>query len=154
MKIGDILIGDLIIPELTSKNKKEVLEELVSVIVKQNNLLNKEELIEVLLERERLGSTGIGDGIAIPHGKLKNIDTLLASFGKSIDGVDFDSMDGKPTHLFFLLVAPENSAGIHLKALARISRLLKDSSFKQDLMETKSKDDLFKTIIERDENSR
>lgn len=154
MKIGDILSGDLIVSELTSKNKKEVLEELVGVIVKQNNLLNKEELIEVLLERERLGSTGIGDGIAIPHGKLKNIDTLLASFGKSIDGVDFDSMDGKPTHLFFLLVAPENSAGIHLKALAGISRLLKDSSFKQDLMEAKSKDDLFKTIIERDENSR
>lgn len=153
MKIADILSGDLIIPELTSKNKKEVLEELVSVIVKQNNLINKEELIEVLLEREKLGSTGIGDGIAIPHGKLKNIDTLLASFGKSIDGVDFDSMDGKSTHLFFLLVAPENSAGIHLKALARISRLLKDSSFKQDLMEAKLKDDLFKTIIERDENS-
>jgi len=153
MKIADILSGDLIIPELTSKNKKEVLEELVSVIVKQNKLINKEELIEVLLEREKLGSTGIGDGIAIPHGKLKNIGALLASFGKSIDGVDFDSMDGKPTHLFFLLVAPENSAGIHLKALARISRLLKDSSFKQDLMEAKLKDDLFKTIIERDENS-
>ncbi|OIP34222.1 MAG: PTS fructose transporter subunit IIA [Deltaproteobacteria bacterium CG12_big_fil_rev_8_21_14_0_65_43_10] len=151
MKIADILSGDLIIPELTSKNKKEVLEELVSVIVKQNKLINKEELIEVLLEREQLGSTGIGDGIAIPHGKLKNIGALLASFGKSIDGVDFDSMDGKPTHLFFLLVAPENSAGIHLKALARISRLLKDSSFKQDLMEAKLKDDLFKTIIERDE---
>ena len=153
MKIADILSGDLIIPELTSKNKKEVLEELVSVIVKQNKLINKEELIEVLLEREQLGSTGIGDGIAIPHGKLKDIGALLASFGKSIDGVDFDSMDGKPTHLFFLLVAPENSAGIHLKALARISRLLKDSSFKQDLMEAKLKDDLFKTIIERDENS-
>lgn len=153
MKIADILSGDLIIPELTSKNKKEVLEELVSVILKQNKLINKEELIEVLLEREQLGSTGIGDGIAIPHGKLKNIDALLASFGKSRDGVDFDSMDGKPTHLFFLLVAPENSAGIHLKALARISRLLKDSSFKQDLMEAKLKDDLFKTIIERDENS-
>jgi len=151
MKIADILSGDLIIPELTSKNKKEVLEELVSVIVKQNKLINKEELIEVLLEREQLGSTGIGDGIAIPHGKLKNIGALLASFGKSIDGVDFDSMDGKPTHLFFLLVAPENSAGIHLKALARISRLLKDSSFKQGLMEAKLKDDLFKTIIERDE---
>ena len=153
MKIADILSGDLVIPELTSKNKKEVLEELVSVIVKQNKLINKEELIEVLLEREKLGSTGIGDGIAIPHGKLKNIGALLASFGKSIDGVDFDSMDGKPTHLFFLLVAPENSAGIHLKALARISRLLKDSSFKQGLMEAKLKDDLFKTIIERDENS-
>ena len=153
MKIADILSRDLIIPELTSKSKKEVLEELVAAIVKQNKQINKKELIKVLLERENLGSTGIGDGIAIPHGKLKNIDTLLASFGKSIDGVDFDSMDGKPTHLFFLLVAPENSAGIHLKALARISRLLKDNSFKQNLMNAKLKEDIFKTIIERDENS-
>lgn len=153
MKIADILNRDLIIPELTSKNKKEVLEELVAAIVKQNKRINKEELIKVLLEREKLGSTGIGDGVAIPHGKLKNIDALLASFGKSVDGVDFDSMDGKPTHIFFLLVAPENSAGIHLKALARISRLLKDNSFKQNLMNARLKEDIFKTIIERDDDS-
>ena len=151
MKIADILNRDLIIAELTSKSKKEVLEELVGVIAEQDKRIDKEELAEVLLERERLGSTGIGDGIAIPHGKLKNIDTLLSSFGRSAGGVDFESMDGKPTYLFFLLVAPENSAGIHLKALARISRLLKDSSFRKNLMEAKSREDLFKTIIAGDE---
>ena len=153
MKIADILSGSSVISELSSKNKKEVLEELVSVMAEQDKRINKEELIEVLMERERLGSTGIGDGVAIPHGKLKNINALLASFGRSIDGVDFESIDGKPTHLFFLLVAPENSAGIHLKALARISRLLKDDSFRKDLMEGKSEGVLFQTIIERDENS-
>ncbi|MFH1623963.1 MAG: PTS sugar transporter subunit IIA [Pseudomonadota bacterium] len=151
MKLADILNRELIIAELASKNKKEVLEELVSVIAKQDKRIDQEELAEVLLERERLGSTGIGDGIAIPHGKLKNINTLLSSFGRSVEGVDFESMDGKPTHLFFLLVAPENSAGVHLKALARISRLLKDSSFRQNLMEAKSKEDLFKTIVAEDE---
>jgi PTS system nitrogen regulatory IIA component len=151
MKITDILNGDSLISELNSKNKKEVLEELVSVIVKKNKKVNKEELTEVLIERERLGSTGIGGGIAIPHGKLRNIDRLLASFGRSKEGVDFDSMDGKPTHLFFLLVAPEDSAGVHLTALARISRLLKDDSFRNHLMEAKSKGEIFRAIIERDE---
>jgi len=151
MKITDILDGDLIIPELTSKNKKEVVEELVSVIAEQDKRIDKAELTEVLLEREKLGSTGIGDGIAIPHGKLKSIDTLRASFGRSREGVGFESMDGKPTHLFFLLVAPKNSASIHLKALARISRLLKDGPFRKNLMEAKSKEELFNTIIERDE---
>ena len=151
MKIADILNENLVVSKLTSKNKKEVLEELVSVIIKQDKRINKKEIIEVLIERERLGSTGIGDGIAIPHGKLKNIDTLVASFGRSEEGVDFESMDGESTHLFFLLVAPENSAGIHLKALARISRLLKDSSFRKNLMEAKSGEDIFKAIIEKDE---
>ena len=151
MKIVDILHRDSIILNLASQNKKEILEELVSVVVKQDNRINKAELIEVLLERERLGSTAIGDGIAIPHGKLKNIDSLLASFGRSVKGVDFESMDSKPTHLFFLLVAPENSAGVHLKALARISRLLKNSSFRENLMEAESKEELFNSIIEKDE---
>ena len=151
MKIADILSGDLVIPDLVSKTKKEVIEELVAIISQRDNSIDKTELTEVLLEREKLGSTGIGDGIAIPHGKLKNIDTLLASFGRSIEGVGFESMDGQPTHLFFLLVAPKNSAGIHLKALARISRLLKDSSFRKNLMEAGSREELFKTIIEKDE---
>ncbi len=151
MKIVDILSIDSVIPELRSKNKREVLEELVTVIVKKDCSLSKEELLEVFLERERLGSTGIGDGIAIPHGKLKNIDTLFASFGRSIEGIDFESMDGKPTHIFFLLVAPENSAGIHLKTLARISRLLKDGFFRKSLMEARSEEEIFKNIIERDE---
>lgn len=151
MKIMDILSRDSVVPNLVSQNKKEVLEELVSAVVDQDKRIDKAELIEVLLERERLGSTAIGDGIAIPHGKLKNIDNLLASFGRSIQGVDFESIDNKPTHLFFLLVAPENSAGAHLKALARISRLLTNSSFRENLMVAESKEQLFNNIIEKDE---
>lgn len=151
MKIVDILSEDSVIPALTSKNKKAVIEELVSVLVNKDERLNKEELIEVFLERERLGSTGIGGGIAIPHGKLGSIDMMLASFGRSLEGVDFESTDGTPTHIFFLLIAPENSAGTHLKALARISRLLKDDSFRKSLMHAKSKKEIFENIIERDE---
>jgi len=112
--------------------------------------LNKEALVEVLLERERLGSTGIGDGIAIPHGKIQDLDELILSFGRSAQGIEFDSMDGRPTHLFFLLIAPENSAGIHLRALAKISRLLKSAHFRQRLLEAGTVEELFLVIQEED----
>jgi PTS system nitrogen regulatory IIA component len=136
---------------LRATTKKGVLEELSNVLVERGKLPDHEKVVEVLLEREKLGSTGIGDGIAIPHGKMRGIKELVISFGRSIKGVDFESIDNKPTHLFFLLVAPENSAGVHLKALARISRLLKDSSFRNRLMEARDRQDLFMVIAEEDE---
>lgn len=150
MKISEILNKDLLIPNLQSKNKKGVLEELAGVLVAQGKLPDLEKVVEVLLDREKLGSTGIGDGIAIPHGKIKDLGGVVASFGRSREGVDFESIDQKPTHLFFLLVAPENSAGIHLKALARISRLLKDPNFRKRLMEAESQKELFQIISEED----
>jgi PTS system nitrogen regulatory IIA component len=111
MKITDILGKDSVIEKLTSRDKKGVLEELVSVLVEHGKLADKEKTVQVLLERERLGSTGIGDGIAIPHGKLKDIQNIICSFGRSKEGIDFQSLDEKPSHLFFLLLAPEDSAG-------------------------------------------
>jgi PTS system nitrogen regulatory IIA component len=105
----------------------------------------------VLLERERLGSTGIGDGIAIPHGKLKDLDQLVLSFGRSSQGVDFESMDGKPVHLFFLLVAPESCAGIHLRALARIARLLKNGVVRKKLGSMSDRDEIYNLIKQEDE---
>ncbi len=135
MKIIDILTADRILPGLTATTKKGVLEELADAVVREFKNLDRSKLLEVLIERENLGSTGIGDNIAIPHGKLPDLDDLVLCFGRSLAGVSFDSMDGKPTHLFFLLLAPENSIGLHLKALAKISRLLKDSSFRRNLME-------------------
>jgi len=151
MRISELINEKFIVPELKAKTKKGVLKELVNNLASSENKVNPEELLRVLLEREKLGSTGIGEGIAIPHGKLKNIDKLILSFGKSIEGVDFESMDGKPVHLFFLLVAPENSAGTHLKALARISRLLKDPKFRQRLMDASAPEDIYKTIVQEDE---
>jgi PTS system nitrogen regulatory IIA component len=150
MKILDILHKDRIIPELSSQSKTEVLEELTGALLGHQKSLNKEALVEVLMERERLGSTGIGDGIAIPHGKIQDLDELMLSFGRSVQGIDFDSMDGRPTHLFFLLVAPENSAGIHLRALAKISRLLKSAHFRHRLMEADTKAEIFQIIEEED----
>ena len=150
MKILDILDKECIIPELRSRTKEEVLEELTGALLSCKANLDKEALVEVLLERERLGSTGIGDGIAIPHGKVQDLDELVLSFGRSTQGIEFDSMDGRPTHLFFLLIAPENSAGIHLRALAKISRLLKSSPFRQRLLEAGTEEELFQVIQEED----
>jgi PTS system nitrogen regulatory IIA component len=107
--------------------------------------------LKVLLEREKLGSTGINDGVAIPHGKLQNIDKLLAVFGRSKEGIDFGALDGKASHLFFLLVAPANSAGAHLKALARISRVAKNESFREKCIKAKAGEDLFQLMVEEDE---
>ena len=151
MKITELMNKDLIIPMLVAKTKKEALKELADCVVKKESNVDNAELLRVLLEREELGSTGIGDGIAIPHGKIKTIANLIVSFGRSLDGVDFQSMDGKPTHIIFLLIAPENSAGIHLKALARISRLLKDSTFRKNIMGVASSQEIYDIIAQEDE---
>ena len=151
MKLSEIFKPQLIISNLKANDKKGVLEELSQVITEQNPSLNKRSLLQVLLERERLGSTGIGDGIALPHGKLKELSNLLISFGRSIDGLDFDSIDEQPAYLFFLLLAPVNSAGMHLTALAKISRMLKDANFRQRLMGAKSRKEIYKVIMDMDE---
>jgi PTS system nitrogen regulatory IIA component len=151
MKILDILDKRFINPRLASMSKEGILRELVRAITQVEKQVDENRLIEILLERESLGSTGIGDGVAIPHGKSKDMKRLLASFGRSLPGMDFQSMDGKPTHLFFLLVAPENSAGIHLKALARISRLMKDNVFRKRLMEVESAEEIYSLFSAEDE---
>src|SRR5437016_10281138 len=122
MKIVDFVWPELFLPDLVAHDKAEVIKDLVSHLAAHVNGVDREQLAKVLMERERLASTAIGEGVAIPHGKLDAVGKLVACVGRALEGVDFDSMDGRPTHLFFVLVAPENSTGVHLKALARISR--------------------------------
>ena len=151
MKLSELIHEENVLPDLKAKDKKGVLEELVDTLIKQEPSLDKNALVKVLLERERLGSTGIGDGVAIPHGKFHSVTQPTISFGRSRKGLDFESMDGEPTHLFFLLVAPENSASIHLKALARIAKILKNSAFRKELMEVSGRQELYRKIIQNDE---
>ncbi|MGO9136728.1 MAG: PTS sugar transporter subunit IIA [Syntrophales bacterium] len=151
MKIMDIFRKEYIIEELKAKTKRDVLAELSGVIHRENGAINQALIVNTLLDREKLGSTGIGDGIAIPHGKLADLDELIVSFGRSRQGVEFESMDGKPANLFFLLLAPENTTGLHLKVLAKISKMLKDSTFRKKLIEAKSKDELYVTIADKDD---
>ena len=108
-------------------------------------------MLQVLGKREELRSTGIEEGVAFPHGRVPGLAQLLSCFGRCRNGVDFDSFDGKPTHLFFVLLIPENAEGCHLKALARLNRLFQDGQFRQDLKVAESAQDLFKTIMEFDE---
>jgi nitrogen PTS system EIIA component len=150
MQILDVLHKEAIIADLKSRTKKEVLDELVAPVARLTNI-DPDELVKVLLERERLGSTGIGGGIGIPHGKLKHLEHLIIGFGLSRAGVDFESLDGEPTRIFFLLVTPENSTGLHLKLLARISRILKNEPFKERLLQATESDEIYGIIKEEDE---
>ena len=150
MKISEILHRSAIIADLKSNDKKGVLEELAAA-VSGTTEADSQQILKVLLEREQLGSTGIGGGIGIPHGKLNAINSIVVGFGLSRGGVDFDSLDNKPVHIFFLLITPENSTGSHLKVLAQISRLLKQSDFKNRLMKAETVDDIVQIIHDVDD---
>jgi len=148
MNLKQLISPEAVISDLKAKDKVSVLAELVRPLLNQDPGLDKDELVKILLEREKLGSTGIGDGIAIPHGKVEKLEELLISFGRSMEGIDFDSMDGKPAHLFFLLLAPESSTSSHLTALAQLSRLLKNKTFREQLLEAEETSDIFQLIVE------
>lgn len=153
MRLADILDKETVISDLKARDKRGVLEELAAVVAGRNPSLDKVALVDVLVERERLGSTGIGDGVAIPHGKLRGVKEPIVSFGRSKAGLDFESMDGEPVHLFFLLIAPENSSGVHLQVLAKIAKILKSSAFRKRLMDARTREGLYEAIIATDEES-
>ncbi len=150
MKIMDVLVKDAVILDLESDTKDTLLAEMAGALAKVVPALEADRLLEVLIEREGLQSTGIGEGVAIPHGKMPGLQSLVASFARSRAGVDFESIDGQPTQLFFLLVVPEHSGGQHLKALARISRFFRDPAFRHKLIEAEQVEDIFAAIEEED----
>jgi PTS system nitrogen regulatory IIA component len=151
VKITDFLDVKTVSPALDHGEKNAVLEELAELLAANHSELEKKKVLDVLLERERISTTAIGEGVAIPHGKLAGVDRVVGAFARSPKGVDFASLDGGPTHLFFALIAPENAAADHLKALARISRLLKDEAFRRRLMAGETAEELFTIIAEEDE---
>jgi PTS system nitrogen regulatory IIA component len=162
VKIVEFVHEALILPELKGRDKPSVLRELAQHLAANTEStpendptaaprhIDADTLYEVLLEREKLASTAIGEGVAIPHGKLDAVGRLVACVGRAKEGVDFDSIDGQPTYLFFVLVAPENSTGSHLKALARISRLFKDPEFRGRLLDAPDGHAMFQIISEED----
>lgn len=150
MKRNLFLQPEDIIPDLAAEKKEDILKEMAALAVDRHPGLSAAEVLKVLQERERLGSTGIGDGIAIPHGKLKQAKDVIAVFGRSVKGVEFNSLDGRKVHLLFLLLAPEDAVGIHLKMLARISRLLKDPSVRTRLLSAPDAEAISTIIREQD----
>jgi PTS system nitrogen regulatory IIA component len=150
MRLTDVLKKEYVIPDLKAGDKDAILQEMVMYLSGKEAGLDRDKLFEALLERERLGTTGIGHGVALPHGKLKGFKKIMVCFGRSRKGVDFRSMDKLPVHLFFLIIAPENSAAAHLKLLACLSRLLKNQDFRDRLMRTKTSSDIYRLIVEAD----
>ena len=150
MKLTEILVRDACIVDMRAKTKKEALRELADSLAGTHELLVPDALLEMLLERERLGTTAMGDGIAIPHARVEALGQVLAGFGRSRLGVDFDSVDGKRTHLFFLLVAPGTEGNTHLLTLARLSRFLTKPEFRSKLLEVEEVNDLFLALEEEE----
>ncbi|MDD5196070.1 MAG: PTS sugar transporter subunit IIA [Candidatus Omnitrophota bacterium] len=153
MQIMEFLSKKAILTDIKSVKKEDVIKELVEALIAAGDIEKRcrNKLIESLMSREALGSTAIGQGIAIPHAKSDCVEKLVAAFGLSKKGVDFDSLDGEPAYIFFLLVAPQDSAGPHLKALARISRLLKDKYFRDTLRACEDDKAVIKIIAQEDE---
>jgi nitrogen PTS system EIIA component len=151
LKLTDFLDADRIIPDLKETEKRAVLKEMTARLAVLDRSLDAERLFDTLLEREKISSTAIGEGVAIPHGKLNGSRKLTGLFARSLRGANFESLDGGPTHLFFVLLAAEDSAADHLKALARISRLLKNGSFRARLMEGETAQEIFQIIQEEDD---
>lgn len=151
LKILDFLVPEAVTVDLKGATKPAVLEELVGLLDQAKKILDARKVMALLLEREKLGSTGIGQGIAIPHTKSDQVREIVAACGVSRKGIDFDALDGEPVHLLFILIAPLDSSGLHLKALARISRLLKDKFFRQVFREAKDPEEVLRIIREEDQ---
>ncbi len=152
MHVEDLLKIEYIVEALMSPDKASVLRELAEVLSRHQNDIDAEAMTRVLLGRESLGSTGIGDGIAIPHGKMPTLKEPLIAFGRSRAGIPFDSLDGKPAHLFFVVMAPEKTTGIHLKLLARLSRMLKDKGFRDELFNAQTAEELLDAIVRKEKS--
>ena len=150
MKISEFLTSESVVSSLKATDKRALIQELSELLQSRVPMIQKDELASILMDRERLSSTGIGEGVAIPHGKVPGLTHLVAAFGVSRNGVDFSSIDGKPTRMFFALLAPENSAGIHLKALARISRLFKNPAFRSAILAATDAAQIHRLIVEED----
>lgn len=151
MKIAEILREQCIVADIKGKTKREIIAELVEALEKARLIEDVETVVNVVMEREKLGSTGIGNGVAVPHGKLKNINNIVCALGRSQNGVDFDAVDRGLVHIFFLVLAPEDSASLHLKVLSRITKILRDQSLRKKVIKLSNTHDIYMSILEEDE---
>jgi len=152
MNLSDLLKPDAILASLHAQSKKQVLQEVAGTAARLTELPER-EIFDTLLQRERLGSTGVGQGVAIPHGKLKTLDRLVGVFARLARPVEFDSLDDQPVDLIFLLLAPESAGADHLKALAKIARILRDHSMAEKLRAAVDADGIYAVLTGLDQAS-
>jgi len=151
VKLSDILRESSVVADIKGVTKREILYEMVETLKNAKLIDNVDSVVDIIMEREKLGSTGIGDGVAIPHGKMKKLNTILCVAGRSKEGVNFDAVDRQPVHIFFLVLAPEDSASMHLKVLSRISKVLRDQSFRKKILKLADAHEIYTNIIEADD---
>lgn len=146
MRLGEFLRKDFVLDDLKATDKPEVLAELVAPVARAFEDVDPGKAQRVLLDRENLGTTGIGDGVAIPHGKMESLGEIVIVVGRSKSGVDFEALDHKACRIFFLVLAPEHVAGMHLRILAQISRLLSDEGFRESFLEAQDQEGLWRVL--------
>jgi PTS system nitrogen regulatory IIA component len=146
MRLGEFLRKDFVLDDLKASDKPEVLRELVTPVSLAFPDVNPEKALRVLMDRENLGTTGIGDAVAIPHGKMDSLKEIVIVAGRSRGGVDFEALDHKPCRIFFLVLAPEHVAGMHLRILAQISRLLSDEGFRESFLDAPDRESLWRVL--------
>lgn len=151
MKLAHYLEAKNVIPKLSSNNKDDVIKELADKLSEISPQINQERLVEVFLEREKLCSTAVDYGIAVPHAKMDGLSDIVLGFGRSLEGIDYESLDGKPTHFFVILIIPQESTGEHLRLLARISKIFKDQELRSKLMSCETDEEIVESIIQEDE---
>ena len=150
MKIDEILKKESVIANIAGKNKLDVIKEMTDCLKQNNNIIDDQALYATLMEREKLGSTGIGENVAIPHGKSDELTQIITVFARSLSGVDFDSLDQKPVHFVCMVIAPAHSTGLHLKALARISRLFKNQTLREGILKAEDTNAIYSILLEED----
>ena len=151
--LADLLREDYILTDLKARDKGEALDEMVSTISSKVRGLDRATVLSSLLDREKLGSTGIGHGVAVPHGKIRGLSEIILFFARSRKGVEFDSMDKMPVHLFFIIIVPEKAIAAHLKILASISHLLKNQEFRVKMMRSEKQSEIYRTMVEADRHN-
>jgi len=150
MNLNDILKDDFVIGNLEATDKPGALSELVGFLEAKGKIQKPGDLLHALSEREKLGSTGIGDNVALPHAKSGEIQELVVLFARSVSGIDFESLDQQPVHYICLIVVPENATGSHMKALAKISKLLSDDSLREDILNAQSPEEIYSLLVQGD----
>lgn len=151
IKIFDFLCKKAITTDIKSRDKKGAISELIDLLAKEKRIKDPQKAFRAVMDREEIGTTGVGQGVAIPHGRTDAVGNIIGAFGISKQGIQFESLDGEPVNLVFLLLSPYDSGGHHLRALARISRLFKDKFFRQALLETHTNEEILKIIDQEDE---
>ena len=152
MKVLDLLNKDCIVADLQGQTKEDVINELINLFKDDSKVIDLEKVRDAVLEREKIMSTGVGKGFAIPHGKTNAVSDILAAFGKTTRPIEYDSLDGHPVYLVFLLVGKDNLVSKHIKLLSRISRMMNKDEFREKLIQAKTSDEILEIFRKEEEN--